>query len=69
MMMSAKRCGLAPLLLNINGPAPEFTKLVSFMVNGEFYFMSLLLGFLLRLVVAPKSLFRLTVHNEFTLCC
>ena len=33
-------------------------------VNGEFYFTSLLLGFLHRLVVARKPIFRLTAHNE-----
>ena len=62
--MSAKRCGLASLLLNIKGPTPRFTKLVSFAVSGEFYFTSLLLGFPHRLVVARKSIFRLTAHNE-----
>ena len=36
------------------------------MVNGEFYFTSLLLDFLRRLVVARKPIFRLTVHNELT---
>ena len=62
--MSSKRCGLASLLLNIKGPSPRFTKLVSFGVNGEFYFTTLLLGFLHRLVVARKSIFRLTTRNE-----
>ena len=36
------------------------------MVNGEFYFTSLLLDFPRRLVVARKPIFRLTVHNELT---
>ena len=63
-MMSAKRCGLALLLLNIKGPTPRFPKLVSFAANGEFYFMSLLLGFPRRLVVARKPIYRLTARNE-----
>ena len=62
--MSSKRCGLASLLLNIKGPSPRFTKLVSFAVNGEFYFTTLLLGFPCRLVVAHKPIFRLTACNE-----
>ena len=62
--MSAKRCGLASFLLNIKGPTPGFTKLVSFAVNSEFYLTSPLLGFLRRLVVAGKPIFRLTVCNE-----
>ena len=62
--MSAKRCGLASLLLNIKGPIPRFTKLVSFAVNGGFYFTSLLLGFLRRLVVARKPTFSLAACNE-----
>ena len=37
---------------------------VSFAVNGEFYFTSLLLGFLRRLVAARKPIFRLTARNE-----
>ena len=44
-VMSAKRCGLASLLLNIKGPTPSFTKLVSFAVNGGFYVTSLLLAY------------------------
>ena len=37
--MSAKRFGLASLLINIKGPTPEFQyKLFSFVVNGELYF-------------------------------
>ena len=36
------------------------------MVNGEFYFTSLLLDFLRGLVVACKPIFRLTVRNELT---
>ena len=67
LMMSAKRCGLASLLLNINGALPpRFTKLVSFVVNGEFYFTNLLLGFLRRLVVPCKPMFRLPASNELT---
>ena len=62
--MSAKRYGLASLLLDIKEPTPRFTKLVSFAVNGEFYFTSLLLGFPRRLVVARKPIFRLTTRNE-----
>ena len=62
--MSAKRCGLASLLLNIKGLPPRFTKLVSFAVSGEFYFTSLLLGFPRRLVVVRKPIFRLTARNE-----
>ena len=60
-MMSAKRCGLASLLLNIKGLIPE---ILSFAVNVEFYFTSLLLGFPRRLVVARKPVFRLTARNE-----
>ena len=37
------------------------------MINGEFYFTSLLLGFPRRLVVARKPIFRLTVCNELKL--
>ena len=62
--MSAKRYGLASLLLDIKEPTPGITKLVSFAVNGEFYFTSLLLGFPRRLVVARKPIFRLTTCNE-----
>ena len=36
---------------------------VSFAVNGELYFTSLL-GFSCRLVVERKPIFRLTAHNE-----
>ena len=64
--MSAKRCGLASLLLNIKGPTPRFTKLVGFAVNGELYFTSQLLGFPHRLVVARKPIFRLIVRNELS---
>ena len=63
-MMSAKRCGLASLLLNIKDLPLGFTKLVSFAVSGEFYFTSLLLGFPHRLVGARKPIFRLTSCNE-----
>ena len=59
--MSAKRCGLASLLLNIKGLIPE---ILSFAVNVEFYFTSLLLGFPHRLVVARKPIFRLTARIE-----
>ena len=61
--MPARGGGLASLLLNIKGPTPSFTKLVSFAINGGFYFTSLLLGLPRRLVVARKPIF-LTVCNE-----
>ena len=48
---------------SIMGLTPRFTKLVSFAVNGEFYFTSLLLGFPRRLLVASKPIFRLTARN------
>ena len=62
--MSAKRCGLASLLLNIKGIPLSFAKLLSFLVNGEFYFTNLLLGFPRRLVVPRKPIFRLATCNE-----
>ena len=38
--------------------------MVSFAVNSEFYFTSLLLHIPRRLVVARKRIFKLTVRNE-----
>ena len=36
-MMLVQRCGLASLAFIMEGPTPSFTKLISFMANGEFY--------------------------------
>ena len=44
--MFAKRCGLVSLLLNTKGPTPSLTKLLSFAVNGEFYFTGQFSGLL-----------------------